>query len=52
MTLRLMPTTSVYDRELAERRHGVRGGMNMAHHSISLLRGKDASGRNDFRVRM
>jgi ectoine hydroxylase-related dioxygenase (phytanoyl-CoA dioxygenase family) len=52
MTLRLMPTTSVYDRELAERRHGERGGMNMAHHSIFLLRGRDASGSNDFRVRM
>jgi ectoine hydroxylase-related dioxygenase (phytanoyl-CoA dioxygenase family) len=52
MTLRLMPTTSVYDRKLAERRHAERGGMNMSHHSIFLLRGKDASGRNDFRVRM
>jgi ectoine hydroxylase-related dioxygenase (phytanoyl-CoA dioxygenase family) len=52
MTLRLMPTTSVYDRELAERRHGERGGLNMSHHSIFLLRGKDASERNDFRVRM
>jgi ectoine hydroxylase-related dioxygenase (phytanoyl-CoA dioxygenase family) len=52
MTLRLMPTTSVYDRELAERRHAERGGLNMSHHSIFLLRGKDASGRNDFRVRM
>ena len=52
MTLRLMPTTSVYDRELAERRHAERGGMNMSHHSIFLLRGRDASARNDFRVRM
>lgn len=52
MTLRLMPTTSVYDRELAERRHAERGGRSMADHSIFLLRGKDVSGRNDFRVRM
>jgi ectoine hydroxylase-related dioxygenase (phytanoyl-CoA dioxygenase family) len=52
MTLRLMPTTSVYDRELAERRHAERGGVNMSHHSIFLLRGRDASGGNDFRVKI
>ena len=52
MTLRLMPTTSVYDRELAQRRHAERGGLDMSHHSIFLLRGQDALGTNDFRVRM
>ena len=52
MTLRLMPTSSVYNRELAARRHAERGGLNMSHHSIFLLRGKDVSGQNDFRVRM
>ena len=52
MTLRLMPTTSVYDRELAKRRHAERGGLDMSHHSIFLLRGRDVSGRNDFRVRL
>ena len=51
MTLRLMPTTSVYDRELAAEMHARRGGRSMAHHSIVLLRGTDRSGRNDFRVR-
>ncbi|NKB16334.1 MAG: phytanoyl-CoA dioxygenase family protein [Sphingomonadales bacterium] len=51
MTLRLMPTSSVYDRELAGRRHAERGGLNMAHHSIFLLRGRDVSGQNDFRLR-
>lgn len=51
MTLRLMPTRSVYDRDLANRRHGERGGLNMADHSIFLLRGRDVSGQNDFRIR-
>ncbi len=51
MTLRLMPTTSVFDRELAAQMHAERGGMTLAEHSIFLLRGKDASGSNDFRVR-
>ena len=51
MTLRLMPTTSVYDRGLARRRHGERGGNDMSHHSIFLLRGRDVSGENDFCVR-
>lgn len=52
MTLRMMPTTSVYDRNLATRRHAERGGLDMSRHSIFLLRGRDASGANDFRVRM
>ncbi len=51
MTMRMMPTTSVYDRELARRMHGERGGVDMSHHSIFLMRGRDASGANDFRVR-
>lgn len=51
MTMRMMPTTSVYDRDLANQRHAERGGLNMAHHSIFLLRGEDKSGQNDFRVR-
>jgi hypothetical protein len=52
MTLRLMPTTSVYDRALARERHAERGGFDMSHHSIFLLRGRDASGENDFAVRL
>lgn len=51
MTMRMMPTASVYDRDVAEQMHAQRGGMNMAHHSIFLMRGKDASGQNDFQVR-
>ncbi|MEM7424079.1 MAG: phytanoyl-CoA dioxygenase family protein [Pseudomonadota bacterium] len=51
MTMRMMPTTSVYDRDLAEQRQKERGGASMAHHSIFLLRGRDRSGQNDFRVR-
>ena len=51
MTMRMMPTTSVYDRVLADQRQKERGGVSMADHSIFLLRGKDKSGQNDFRVR-
>lgn len=51
MTLRLMPTTSVYDRSLASRRYAERGGFDMSHHSIFLLCGRDVSGKNDFLVR-
>ena len=47
-----MPTTSVYDRELARQRFAERGGNDMSHHSIFLLRGRDVSGENDFRVRL
>ena len=35
----------------ADRLHEERGGTNMRHHSIFLMRGQDASGQNDFRVR-
>ncbi len=51
MTLRLMPTTSVYDRSLARKRHAERGGQDMSHHSIFLVSGRDKSGENDFVVR-
>ena len=51
MTLRLMPTTSVFDRAVAQEMHDARGGANLAHHSLMLLRGVDRSGANDFRVR-
>lgn len=52
MTLRLMPTTSVYDRALAREMYASRGGRSMEHHSVVLLRGEDKSGKNDFRIRM
>ena len=51
MTLRLMPTTSLYDREVAQQMHDERGGRGMQHHCIVLLRGEDKCGKNDFRVR-
>ncbi len=51
MTMRMMPTTSVYDRDLATAMHLERGGASMAHHSIFLMRGEDRSGQNDFRLR-
>ncbi len=51
MTMRFMPTTSVYDREIARAMRAERGGLDMSHHSIFLMRGRDASGRNDFRLR-
>ena len=51
MTLRLMPTTSVYDRDVARGMYAARRGNDMSHHSIFLLRGEDRSGGNDFRVR-
>jgi hypothetical protein len=51
MTLRLMPTTSVYDRDVAREMYEARRGNNMSHHSIFLLRGVDRSARNDFRIR-
>lgn len=51
MTMRMMPTTSVYDREAARAMHAERGGLDMSNHSIFLLRGEDRSGQNDFRLR-
>jgi len=52
ITLRLMPTSSVYDRDVAMAMHAQRGGFNMSNHSLFLLRGKDLSGGNDFRLRV
>jgi hypothetical protein len=51
MTMRMMPTTSVYDREAARQMHAERGGLDMSRHSIFLMRGCDRSGANDFRLR-
>ena len=53
MTLRYMPTTSVYDRDLALRQQSQRGGLlNLAERTLYLMRGEDRSGgRNDYRVR-
>ncbi len=49
MTLRYMPTTSVYRRDLADARQG--GPLAMSERTLYLMRGIDRSGENDFRVR-
>ena len=51
MTLRLMPTTSHFDRDLAEQMFRERGGRGLGAHNLFLLRGGDACGRNDYRIR-
>ena len=49
MTLRYMPTTSVYRRDLADGRRG--GPLAMTERTLYLMRGEDKSGQNDFRMR-
>lgn len=49
MTLRYMPTSSVYVRDQAGRRD--QGRLSMAERTLYLMRGRDLSGQNDFRVR-
>ena len=48
MTMRIMPTTSVYDRALAHEMHGERETVNQTNNPLLLLRGVDRSGKNDF----
>ena len=50
MTLRYMPTTSVYRRDLADRRR-TDGPLAMSERTLFLMRGLDRSGENDFRMR-
>lgn len=50
MTLRYMPTTSVYRRDLADGRRG--GPLAMSERTLYLMRGTDLSGQNDFRLRL
>ena len=52
MTLRLMPTSSVFDRDVAIQMTAERGGTTLANHSLFLLRGRDLSEKNDFRLRI
>ena len=49
MTLRYMPTSSVYRRDLADSRRG--GPLAMSERTLYLMRGEDQSGQNDFRLR-
>jgi hypothetical protein len=53
MTLRFMPTSSVFDRELADSMFREKHlGANHSQRTVYLMRGRDLSGRNDFRVRL
>ena len=51
MTLRYMPTTSIFDRELASRQASEKGLLDHTERTLFLMRGTDLSGENDFRVR-
>jgi len=51
MTLRFMPTTSVFDRALATELHQRLGITDHAVRTLYLMRGIDRSGQNDFRIR-
>ena len=51
MTLRYMPTTSVYDRRLADEIFETTGTVNHNDRTLYLMRGSDRSGENDFRIR-
>jgi len=50
MTLRFMPTTSVYRHDLSTRTQNS-GLLQMSERTIYLMRGIDQSGQNDFRMR-
>jgi hypothetical protein len=53
MTLRFMPTSSVFDRDLAASMfREKRLGANHADRTVYLMRGRDLSGRNDFTIRL
>jgi ectoine hydroxylase-related dioxygenase (phytanoyl-CoA dioxygenase family) len=51
MTLRFMPTTSVYNRELARDFGQKDTKLSLAERTLYLMRGTDVSGKNDFSVR-
>ncbi len=51
MTLRFMPTTSVFDRDKAHEMHNRIGITDHSVRTVYLMRGIDRSGKNDFRVR-
>jgi ectoine hydroxylase-related dioxygenase (phytanoyl-CoA dioxygenase family) len=48
MTMRFMPTTSLFDRALAREKAQRLGLVDHADRKVYLLRGSDRSGRNDF----
>ena len=51
MTLRFMPTTSLFDRVLAVEQHERIGLVDHSERTLFLMRGIDRCGRNDFVVR-
>ena len=51
MTLRFMPTTSVFDRELAAEQYRHLGTADHSRRTLFLMRGQDRSGHNDFAMR-
>jgi hypothetical protein len=53
MTLRFMPTTSVFDHALArQQRIDKKLGGGHEDRTLFLMRGRDRSGRNDFQLRL
>ena len=50
MTLRFMPTTSVYRHDLPTRTTST-GPLDLSERTVYLMRGVDRSGQNDFRMR-
>jgi ectoine hydroxylase-related dioxygenase (phytanoyl-CoA dioxygenase family) len=51
MTMRFMPTTSVFDRVVAKQIHERIGITDHSLRTVFLMRGMDRSGKNDFVVR-
>ncbi len=52
MTLRFMPTSSVFDRERATELYHRLGITDHSVRTLYLMRGNDQSGQNDFRIRL
>lgn len=51
MTLRFMPTSSVYDRDLARSMSQAKNLNDQSERTLYLMRGSDTSGKNDFSQR-
>ena len=51
MTLRFMPTTSHFDRELAQRQHVEMNLIDHGARTLYLMRGTDRCGRNDYAMK-
>ncbi|MCY4097663.1 MAG: phytanoyl-CoA dioxygenase family protein, partial [Rhodospirillales bacterium] len=52
MTLRYMPTSTVFDRDFARRLTEEKGVSDHSNRTVFLVRGVDESGENDFRLRL